>query len=36
MKTSVRHKRNLAVTGGVFAAVVISPVLAGLAGNNNL
>ena len=31
MKDSSRHKRNVAVTGGVLAAVVISPVLAGLA-----
>ena len=31
MKSSARHKRNVAVTGGVVAAVVISPVLAGLA-----
>jgi len=31
MKLSVRHKRNLAVTGGVVSAIIISPVLAGLA-----
>jgi hypothetical protein len=31
MKSSARHRRNVAVTGGVVAAVVISPVLAGLA-----
>lgn len=31
MKNSIRHRRHLAVTGGVVAAVVISPILAGLA-----
>ncbi|CAG7817278.1 unnamed protein product [Allacma fusca] len=31
MKLSARHKRNVAVTGGVLAAIIISPVLAGLA-----
>lgn len=31
MKNAARHKRNIAVTGGVVAAIIISPVLAGLA-----
>jgi E3 ubiquitin-protein ligase RNF19A len=31
MHSSARHKRNLAVTGGVVSAIIISPVLAGLA-----